>query len=552
MSLTAVLVAIGALALGVLIGWRRPRRAKEPVAGLTRVDAHLAGAQTVGQPPSPMRRDVQVSAERTEAREDLELLDSLLQDIRDVAGADEAILWRWIESRQTLAPAAWSSYAARPEHFDAPRWAPHVRWTAEQGSVHVARGNSNEGETVFASAPVVSSSGLVGVISVTREGPDGLRTANGTITDWMPRFAAQLAMVGELLDLRREYGRHIRQTGALIEAVRQLQEHTSAEAFAHAVCLTAMDVTSANDAALVRWFAAESRGVVQAASPGVAVAAGAAVGADSLVAQACAEARPLALADARSQTASVSPFGAGYPVRIVGSLGIVPIQRGREVIGAIVVEGKTPQQIGQYESQSLALLAAVIRGSLEIAWEIEEVSMRARTDALTGLSNRREFDEQLTRVVAETDRFGGNSSLIVADLDHFKLVNDSHGHDAGDAVLKHVAQILRDGVRTVDICARYGGEEFAILLPQTPGKGALELAERLRQRIERVPVTAGGVSIPVTASFGVATYPEPVPYGDWLFPAADKAMYSAKEEGRNRVKVITPKDVTTKLYKRTI
>jgi diguanylate cyclase (GGDEF)-like protein len=552
MSPTAALVALGALALGVLVGLRWRGRAQTPGTGLTRVDAHLAGPPTGTAPPSPMRRDMQVSAERTEAREDLELLDSLLQDIRDVAGADEAILWRWIEARQTLAPAAWSSYAARPEHFDAPRWAPHVRWTAEQGSVHVARGNSNEGDVVFASAPVISSSGLVGVISVTRDGPDGLHTANGSVADWMPRFAAQLAMVGELLDLRREYGRHIRQTGALIEAVRQLQEHTSAEAFAHAVCLTAMDVTSANDAVLVRWFAAESRGVVQAASPGVTVAAGATIAADSLVAQACTDARPLALADARSQTSAVSPFGATHPIRIVGSLAIVPIQRGREVIGAIVVEGKATQQIGQYESQSLALLAAVIRGSLEIAWEIEEVSMRARTDALTGLSNRREFDEQLARVVAETDRFGGSSSLIVADLDHFKKVNDTYGHDAGDAVLKHVAQILRDGVRTIDICARYGGEELAILLPQTPGKGALELAERLRQRIEGSPVTSNGTVIPVTASFGVATYPEPVPYGDWLFPAADKALYSAKEEGRNRVKVITPKDVTTKLYKRTI
>ena len=86
-------------------------------------------------------------------------------------------------------------------------------------------------------------------------------------------------------------------------------------------------------------------------------------------------------------------------------------------------------------------------------------------------------------MVAETDRFGGTCSLILVDLDHFKDVNDQHGHEAGDAVLKHVAQVLADAVRTVDVCARYGGEEIAVLLPQTSQQGAFELAERLRMTL---------------------------------------------------------------------
>jgi diguanylate cyclase (GGDEF)-like protein len=151
--------------------------------------------------------------------------------------------------------------------------------------------------------------------------------------------------------------------------------------------------------------------------------------------------------------------------------------------------------------------------------------------------------------VAETDRFGGMCSLILVDLDHFKSINDRRGHEAGDLVLKHVAQVLSDAVRTVDLCARYGGEEIAVLLPQTTERGAAELAERLRSSLETRPVLYEGELIHVTASFGVSTYPMPVPYGDWLVLAADKALYKAKAAGRNCVRVIQANHVTPALYK---
>jgi diguanylate cyclase (GGDEF)-like protein len=270
------------------------------------------------------------------------------------------------------------------------------------------------------------------------------------------------------------------------------------------------------------------------------------------VGRACVEALPLILDDARSETRDRSPYAPSGIPGPRGSLAVVPIRRGPHSIAAIVVEGKEPGQVGGYEAQNVGLVGAVTRGSMEIAWEIEDVTHRSRTDALTGLWNRRYFDEQLARVIAETDRFGGSCSLIVADIDHFKQVNDTHGHETGDEVLRHVAETIREGVRAIDILARYGGEELAILLPQTSFKGAAELAERLRQRLEATPTISQGAPIPATASFGVASYPEPVPYGDWLFLAADKALYEAKDAGRNCVKVISPRDVTTKLYKRHI
>ena len=117
-------------------------------------------------------------------------------------------------------------------------------------------------------------------------------------------------------------------------------------------------------------------------------------------------------------------------------------------------------------------------------------------------------------------------------------------------MLKHVAQLMLDAIRTVDLCARYGGEEIAVLLPQTSQAGAVELAERLRTLLESRPVALrGGEKVSVTASFGVATYPAPVPSGDWLLSAADRALYEAKAGGRNCVKVVNPSDVKPELYK---
>src|SRR5205814_3810361 len=140
---------------------------------------------------------------------------------------------------------------------------------------------------------------------------------------------------------------------------------------------------------------------------------------------------------------------------------------------------------------------------------------------------RRHFDEQLRRVIAETDRFGGTSSLILVDIDDFKTINDTYGHEAGDAVLRQLGKILGDGVRAVDICARYGGEEMVILLPQTPLAGATELAERLRSSIAERAVRFEGTAIRLTALLGLARYPEPGPHGECLLPAPDRPVYQA-------------------------
>jgi diguanylate cyclase (GGDEF)-like protein len=550
-SLLVALVALIAGSAATVAGMRAlaRRRRVDAKAGVSRVDAHIASASPSSRlTPAKtfaLQREAQETFETREATHDLAILDRSLRDIRDLTGADEAIFWRWVEIRQTLVPGAWSTEGeGRPAFFDMRAWGPLVRQSAEEQQLRQV--GETDDAVRMAAAPIAGSGGtLFGVLTLTAT--SGLRLDRESLKAWLPRFAAQLCSLLELFDLRREYARHMRQSGALLDAVQRLHGHRSPESLAQALCETAREVTSASVAGLVRWNEDQHHGVVQAISPAIEIEAGFHVTSDTKVGRACDSRMPLLYEDAHLATENEDPYGG--LARAIGSLAIVPISSGERAIGALVVEGPHPGDIGQVETRNAGLLAALARGPLEIVWEIEEVTRRARTDALTGLANRRHFDEQLRRVVAETDRFGGTCSLLLIDLDHFKSVNDRLGHQAGDTVLKHVAQVMRDAVRTVDLCARYGGEELAVLLPQTSQDGALELAERLRQMIEQRPSSHAGESIAVTASFGVATYPTPVPYGDWLVLAADKALYEAKAAGRNCVRVISPREVTPALYK---
>ncbi len=171
----------------------------------------------------------------------------------------------------------------------------------------------------------------------------------------------------------------------------------------------------------------------------------------------------------------------------------------------------------------------------ELQDALAEVERLARTDHLTGLANRRWFMEALEQEVERADRYGRPLSLVSLDLDHFKSVNDTHGHAAGDDVLREAAQALRSVCRDVDLAARLGGEELALLLPETDVAGARIVAERVRERIagtaHRSPA---GRSFRVTASLGVATA-KPGSTVEALLQAADEALYRAKDAGRNQV-----------------
>ncbi|NJD18025.1 MAG: diguanylate cyclase, partial [Gemmatimonadetes bacterium] len=170
---------------------------------------------------------------------------------------------------------------------------------------------------------------------------------------------------------------------------------------------------------------------------------------------------------------------------------------------------------------------------LELAYA--DVERLARTDPLTGLANRRHFMERLEAEVERSERYARTLSLVALDMDHFKAVNDTHGHAAGDDVLRAAAQALRDVCRDVDLAARLGGEELALLLPETDGAGARTVAERVREHIAATAhQSPAGQPFRVTASLGVATAVPGAP-GEALLQAADEALYRAKRSGRNLV-----------------
>ncbi|MDR2031820.1 MAG: diguanylate cyclase [Azoarcus sp.] len=164
-----------------------------------------------------------------------------------------------------------------------------------------------------------------------------------------------------------------------------------------------------------------------------------------------------------------------------------------------------------------------------------ELWQLATSDPLTGLHNRRAFFEQIERERARLVRYPGEAALLVIDIDYFKRINDTYGHSAGDAVLKHIVQLVRKLLRESDVMARLGGEEFAILLPQSGREGALGLAERVRAMLEENPLNYNDTQIHITASVGVTIMTARDSSTDQALSRADHALYAAKRNGRNRV-----------------
>ena len=190
------------------------------------------------------------------------------------------------------------------------------------------------------------------------------------------------------------------------------------------------------------------------------------------------------------------------------------------------------------------MLARSVRYARKLGETLEQLRQQATRDPLTGLRNRREFERLLADEWLRSARFQRSFALVVADIDHFKRVNDTHGHAAGDTVLKHVAGLLTGQLRTVDHLARIGGEEFAIIMVETTAKEAVQTIQRLLVLLGETSciLPDGTENATVTLSAGIAMMPEDADTPAALFEAADKALYTAKRTGRNRVITATAKN----------
>lgn len=212
-------------------------------------------------------------------------------------------------------------------------------------------------------------------------------------------------------------------------------------------------------------------------------------------------------------------------------------------IGTLCVMDTRPGCLSTHQRDMLRRLARQVMALIELRANekalkasMQELEMLATTDELTGLHNRRSLMNRLKFEVARTRRFRTPLSAVMLDIDHFKRVNDDHGHQLGDEVLAAVGRLVRENVRVIDVAGRYGGEELCILLPNTPLEGARKFAETLRSRIEAQVHMAGARQVQVTASLGIGSFNHmDIDDAEALLKQADAALYRAKQQGRNRV-----------------
>jgi two-component system cell cycle response regulator len=218
------------------------------------------------------------------------------------------------------------------------------------------------------------------------------------------------------------------------------------------------------------------------------------------------------------------------------NLVVVPLSAEGRPMGALVLENSEENvgsaRISRRIVSGLERSASYAALALRNAWLLEQVQRLAATDGLTKIANRRTFESTLEREVARATRSAEHVSLVMLDIDHFKSLNDTHGHQAGDEVLRNVAAALSCECRDFDTPARYGGEEFAVVLPGCGPEEAVIIAERLRLAVSAAPSI-----VPITSSAGVATYPSHAGDADTLVRAADDALYRSKSDGRNRTSV---------------
>lgn len=209
---------------------------------------------------------------------------------------------------------------------------------------------------------------------------------------------------------------------------------------------------------------------------------------------------------------------------------------GAHHLGVLYLYRRDSGDFSRHDTDLLVTFAHIAAGALDNALHFEVTLRQATTDKLTGLDNRRQFDQRLADETLRARRYNGSYCLLLIDIDHFKQVNDTHGHPAGDAVLKTLAVLFGSQVRDVDTVARFGGEEFALILPETEAGDARRLGERIRQSVADHPFTLpDGERIAVTVSIGIAAFPGAAREAADVVAHADQALYAAKEGGRNRV-----------------
>ncbi|HMA01848.1 MAG: diguanylate cyclase [Gemmatimonas sp.] len=533
--LSALVLAITAVVGGEAFGRVVPeemsrRRTPASTRAVRGLETPARGSRTGPEP----RRSFTVDTE-AESTVEQETISRFLREMRDQMGGDEVVLWRYLRDTDELIPISSATNAVPKIIFETnPPLDSLVNWAVKQGLPTM---NYDTEPSFFLTTAVGREGRFHGAIGVYAEDRETISRERAKI--FLPRFAARLTLLVDMLNDGKQTRRYRGKADKVVVAAQKLQKNLDLASLGASICRSALDVTGGTRAAFVRWNPEEQTAAVEAVTPSHTIEPGFAITPDSIVG------RFLRNPDRPSMTVRESyrkseglPFSPLETTRHIGSLVIVPLAVDDQIIGAICVEGEKEAQLTAVEGELLSMLAPVASIALRNVEQLQDVTQKSNQDPLTGLANRRSFEDRLRHHLLEHSRHRQPVSLILLDIDLFKTVNDVYGHQGGDEVLVEVARAAERTTREIDLCARYGGEEIAILLPQTNLAGASRTAERLREAISMLRVTApnGGEAIKVTASFGVASYTESVKSGELLFPAADMALYQAKSAGRNCVR----------------
>jgi diguanylate cyclase (GGDEF)-like protein len=529
-----------ALALVAAASWSQLVEAPVLLAALTftgLVGAVLSAGLTTGrgnrETPGTTASDAPAENPQPRASDGRGMLEGTLEFVRRAVGSEDAALWQSVPGRRSIRRVARSGEPAMEGGPSELALEGHpFRWAIEE-RMHVRLDPGRK------DLPVP---GAEGMLLVPLDPPGNLLVLAYAeeVPDWVEpaahAAALHMAEVLNFLARQRVVERQEGRLGVLLDAVRRLPGELSPDRFGDLLAQAVVRATTADGAAVASWDPELGRGVVIGRAPEGKHEPLAVKGEASHLAIALKHGTPFKAEDLLVENGSLPLLGADEVWgRAPRSVRIRPLVVAGRAIGAVVAWNAHPARFVEADEEVLDLLASIAALPLRNALDYAALDRLATTDNLTGLPNRGSFETRLSALGHHFERYGRPFGLIVGDVDYFKSFNDSHGHEAGDEVLREVAAVFRDAVRQVDLPARMGGEEFVVLLPETGLAESREVAERIRRAVEARAVSWNGRSLRVTLSLGVAACPESTTRPEELLADADAALYRAKGEGRNRV-----------------